>query len=125
MDYSKPIVMHEKEIPAEKVSEEMAIGTRIQWLVGMEAPTFAMRRFTLEPRAHIKNHRHPWEHEIYVLEGSGRVAIDGKVYEVGKDTFLYIPPCSWHEYWAGDDGMVVLCMIPVKPTSNECVREFK
>ena len=82
LDYSKPIVKHVREVPTEKISEDMAMGTTIQWLVGMNAPTFAMRRFNLEPGAHIKNHRHPWEHEIYVLEGSGIVAIDDRKYEV-------------------------------------------
>ena len=84
MNPFEPVVKHADEVPAEPVSEEMATGTTIQWLVGKWAPTFAMRRFKLLPGAHIRKHRHPWEHEIYVLDGSGRVAIDGRVYEVER-----------------------------------------
>ncbi|MCE4619944.1 MAG: cupin domain-containing protein, partial [Desulfurococcales archaeon] len=67
-------VTHYTSVPEEPVPEEMATGTTIRWLISDKdgASNFYMRMFRMEPGAHIKAHFHPWEHEIYVLEGSGR-----------------------------------------------------
>ncbi len=37
------------------------------------APHFAMRLFTLDPGGHTPYHSHEWEHEVYILAGSGAV----------------------------------------------------
>src|SRR5258708_1652614 len=37
------------------------------------APRFGMRVFTLEPAGHTPYHAHEWEHEVYVLAGTGVV----------------------------------------------------
>ncbi len=72
-------VVHYSSVKAEPVSPDMATATRIRWLIGPsdEPPLFYMRMFEVDPGGHINAHFHPWEHEIYVLEGSGRVRIGG------------------------------------------------
>ncbi len=114
-------VVHYYMIPEEIVPEEMATGTTIRWLVSREdgAENYYMRMFAMKPGAHIRGHYHPWEHEIFVLSGSGRVRVGSKTYDVGEGYVVYIPPNVEHEYWAGEDGMRFLCIIPSRATAEE------
>ncbi|MEB3816513.1 MAG: cupin domain-containing protein [Desulfurococcales archaeon] len=114
-------VFHYTAVRAEELPADMAEGARIRWLIGPEdrPPTFYMRFFEVESNGHIKSHFHPWEHEIFVLEGSGRIRIGREIYEVGDGYVVFIPPNVEHEYWAYDRGLKFLCMIPVKPSAEE------
>ncbi len=114
-------VLYYELVEEDKVSEDMASKTWIRWLISKEeAPTFSMRMFRVEPGGHIKAHHHPWEHEIFILNGVGEVKIGSRVYRVTRGFFLYIPPNVEHEYWnRGEKDLVFLCVIPVKPTVNE------
>ncbi len=106
---------HYTLVKKEKVPEDMAEKTWIRWLIRKEdgAPNFAMRVFEVEPGGHIKAHSHPWEHEIFVLEGVGDIRISDRVYRVTSGFFIYIPPNVEHEYWnKGDKSLVFICLIP-------------
>ncbi len=106
---------HYTLVKKEKVPEDMAEKTWIRWLIRKEdgAPNFAMRVFEVEPGGHIKAHSHPWEHEIFVLEGVGDIRIGDRVYRVTSGFFIYIPPNVEHEYWnKGDKSLVFICLIP-------------
>ncbi len=106
---------HYTLVKKEKVPEDMAEKTWIRWLIRKEdgAPNFAMRVFEVEPGGHIKAHSHPWEHEIFVLEGVGDIRIGDRVYRVTSGFFIYIPPNVEHEYWnRGDKSLVFICLIP-------------
>ena len=84
------------------------------------AKVFSMRLFDVLPGGHIKAYHHPWEHEIFVLDGVGEVRIGNRVYRVTRGVFLYIPPNVEHEYWnRGDSVLRFLCMIPNKPSVEE------
>jgi quercetin dioxygenase-like cupin family protein len=76
------------------------------------APRFAMRVFTLEPAGHTPYHAHAWEHEVYVLAGSGSVnSHDGKrTISVGDS--IYIAPFEEHQLHAGPDGLQFICCAP-------------
>lgn len=79
------------------------------------APTFAMRQFVVEPGGRTPLHRHPWEHEVYILGGNGRLKLaDGQeALEVG-DAVL-VAPDELHSFeCVGDQPLVFLCMIPVE-----------
>ena len=66
-------IKHNAEVPLNDVTMEGAAGCKVRWLVGEAdaAPNFAMRQFELEPGGHTPRHFHPYEHEIFVLEGEG------------------------------------------------------
>ena len=115
------IVGRASEVEERPVDPSMAEGgVTIRWLVGPgDRFNFYMRLFTMPPGSWIKGHHHPWEHEIFIVEGSGRVRIGETTYHVGKGDFLYIPPNVEHEYWADGEGMKFLCMIPAGPTTEE------
>ncbi len=106
---------HYTLVKKEKVPEDMAEKTWIRRLIRKEdgAPNFAMRVFEVEPGGHIKAHSHPWEHEIFILQGVGDIRIGDRIYRVTSGFFIYIPPNIEHEYWnKGDKPLVFICLIP-------------
>jgi len=110
-------VVHYSEIPRERV--ENASKTWIRWLITDKdgAPTFAMRLFEVEPGGHIPAHKHPWEHEIFILEGEGRIRIGNNEYNVSQGYVVYIPPNVEHEYWNTSNRLLrFICVIPLKPS---------
>ena len=110
-----------KKEPAKIGPESEIKGVYIRWLVSGKdgAPTYALRLFEAEPGSFIPGHRHPWEHEIYVIDGSMKLCIEGECYNMSKDYYAYIPPNTFHEYHIGEQGVKFLCIIPLKPSVSE------
>jgi quercetin dioxygenase-like cupin family protein len=75
-----------------------------------------MRLFKIEPSSTIPTHKHPWEHEIYVVEGEGEVEINGVVYKVREGDAIYIPPEAEHSYRnsSGSKPFRFICLVPNK-----------
>ena len=96
--------------------EPVAEGIGIRWLISEKegAPNFAMRVIELVPGVVFDPHHHPYEHEIYVLEGAGVVTDDeGDVGEMRPGTALYVPPDALHGYRnTGDTTLKFICVIP-------------
>ncbi|MEM3928925.1 MAG: cupin domain-containing protein [Candidatus Korarchaeum sp.] len=88
-------------------------GAHIKWIFSPKdgAPTFAMRLIKVEAGGTIPEHSHPWEHEIFILKGSGRIRVGENTYLVSKGNAILIPPDVPHEYYATTE-MLFLCMIP-------------
>ncbi len=115
-----------KDVKAETFSSEMAQKTSIRWLIKEEdgASLFAMRVFTVDKQGHINAHYHPWEHEIFILEGEAIIRIGSNKYDVSKGYFIYIPPNVEHEYWnTGEGALQFICLIPNNPTTKETVKK--
>ncbi|MFP4028119.1 MAG: cupin domain-containing protein [Candidatus Brocadiia bacterium] len=106
--------VHYSDVEAQNVDLEGASGVRVRWLIDDSdgAPNFYMRRFDLEPGGMTPHHEHDWEHEVYILEGSGvAVTEDGeRPFEPG-DVF-FMPGGERHRFRAGEDGAAFICLIP-------------
>ncbi len=103
-------------VEEEWLSREQGFMTSVRWLIREDdgAKNYVMRLFTIKPGGYIRAHSHPWEHEIYVVDGVGEIRIGDRVYRVTKGFFIYIPPDVEHEYWnKGDKDLVFICVIPV------------
>jgi len=100
---------------------ENAKNTWIRVLISTsEGLTYAMRVFEMDVGGHIPAHKHPWEHEIFVLEGRVRIRVEDKVFDLERYTAIYIPPNKVHEYWnVGSSRARFICVIPVRPTASE------
>ena len=109
-----PKVKNWKDVKAEEVPSDKATKTTIRWIFGPgEVPNFYMRVFEVEPGGEIFEHSHPWEHEIFILNGKGIIRINGKEIPVKEGDAIYIPPCSRHYYKnVGDEVLRFLCLIP-------------
>jgi len=103
------------DIPAEPVSMEGAAGTTIRWLVsGKEgAPNFYMRLFEVGPGGHTPYHSHPGEHEIFILEGEGRLNSERGPYELRPGVSAFVPEGEMHQFEnTGDRPLKFLCIVP-------------
>lgn len=78
------------------------------------APGFAMRLFEIGADGHTPFHAHDWEHEVYIIEGTGFLVEENKKTEIKKSDFLYISPGEKHQFQAGKTGMKMICVVPNK-----------
>lgn len=109
-------VCHYTDVPAE-IFGDQAPGVTIRWLIDEDkdgAPVYALRLIEVAPGGHTPDHSHPFEHENFVIEGSGRVQIDGEWHQVGVGQVVFVPPGAQHTYVnAGQSPFKFLCGIPV------------
>ncbi len=60
------------------------------------AQNFCMRVFEVAPGMSTPSHSHPWEHEVFVLSGEGKVVgVDGEK-KISKDMAVFIAPEEKH-----------------------------
>lgn len=109
-------VFNYKDIKAEPMhGEEEAKGVSMRWLISDKdgAPTFAMRMVHVEPDGHTPYHIHPWEHEVFVLQGTGVVKANEREKPFKAGDVVYIPPNEQHNFRnTGKEAIRFLCLIP-------------
>ena len=107
-------LMNYKDIKAEP-AEEGTSKLQVRWLITKEmgANSFAMRLFEIEPGGNSPLHQHPYEHEVYILEGKG-IATDGEQErKFGQGDAIFIPPNERHQLKnTGKKTVKFLCLIP-------------
>lgn len=106
---------HFVDVPAETVDVPGAEGVRIRWVIGpeSEAPTFHLRVFDVEPGGHTPRHSHPWEHEVFILEGKGTVFCDGEQEPLAPGEVVLVPANAEHQFiGAPEVGLRFICLIP-------------
>jgi len=111
------IVRRVAEVQEEEIAEEGAKGVKKRVLLGPEegVPNFVMRYFTVSPGGVTPLHSHPWEHEIYILEGKGEVFCGGEREEVEEGAAVFIPPDVLHQIRnTGKSSLQLLCLIPLR-----------
>ncbi len=90
-------------------------GVKMRILIGENegAPNFIMRHFSVEPGGQSPYHSHPWEHEVFVLKGRGKVVQRENAFEISPGTVVYIPSGEEHQFVnTGSEEMEFLCLIP-------------
>ncbi|MDX1918391.1 MAG: cupin domain-containing protein [Candidatus Caenarcaniphilales bacterium] len=76
------------------------------------ASNFAMRLFEVAPGGHTPQHSHPWEHEIYVLEGEGELRGES-LHPFKQGDAMLVPPGTLHQFYnSGAKPLRFLCLIP-------------
>ncbi|MFC1900070.1 cupin domain-containing protein [Chloroflexota bacterium] len=77
------------------------------------APNFCMRVFELEPGSSTPFHNHTWEHEVYVLEGTGVAVSEGGETPVSVDSVVFVPGDEKHCFNNNSDKKLrFICVIP-------------
>ena len=113
-------IIHYTQVPRVPVTN--AHKTWIRVLISKDdgAITYIMRIFEIEPEGYIPRHKHPWEHEIFVLEGEGLITMDEEEHIVRAGMAVFIPPNVLHSYRNVGDGVwKFICTIPLFPTAPE------
>ena len=108
-------MMKASDVDAKQVEMEGVEGVTIRWLISKsdDAPNFAMRLFEVSPGGHSPLHTHEWEHEVYILAGSGELEFEGERRPFEKGWFLLVPPDREHMFInTGDETLRFLCLVP-------------
>jgi quercetin dioxygenase-like cupin family protein len=79
--------------------------------------SFAMRRFTLGVGGHTPYHTHPWEHQVFILAGTGEVRFTGGSQSVEPGDYVFVPPMDEHQF--ANTGAVPFEFICVVPPTGE------
>jgi len=109
-----PTVRKTAEVEAKTVGPE-APGVTMRVLIGPEqgAPNFVMRRFEVAEGGSTPFHAHPWEHEVYVVSGTGAVAGENSRQALEGGDSVFVPGGEKHNFVnMGKQPFVFLCVIP-------------
>ncbi|MBI4734395.1 MAG: cupin domain-containing protein, partial [Rubrobacteridae bacterium] len=78
------------------------------------AENFALRVFKVEPGGNTPLHTHDWEHEVFVLKGSGSAYSEGEFVPMNAGDAIFIPPNELHQFKnTSDDILEFICLIPI------------
>jgi quercetin dioxygenase-like cupin family protein len=90
-------------------------GTRAR-LITLEdnPPTCTLNYSEIPPGQTSSHHSHEWEHEVFIIQGSGTLVCDGLEYAVRAGDALFIPPNVDH-YTLNNGGRGNIRRIEVNP----------
>lgn len=111
-----------EQVESQVVTMEGAAGCQVRWLIGEKdgAPSFAMRQFEVAPGGHTPRHRHPYEHEIFVLEGGGAVFSGDTWHPLRAGDVLLVKPDEVHQFKNdGAQPLKFLCLVPNTATGQQ------
>jgi quercetin dioxygenase-like cupin family protein len=111
-----------KDVEGKAATDAGAGGVTIRVLMGdnVGALNFTLRHFEVLPGGHTPFHAHPWEHEVFVLSGKGKVKRKDGEADVGPGSFVFVPPDEEHAFAnTGTDTFSFLCAIPA---TKACLR---
>ena len=88
-----------------------------RWLISREqgAKNYAMRYFEIEPGGYSIDHAHNYEHEIFILKGSGKIKSGDLEDEFHEGDAIFIPPNERHQLInTSNEKVAFLCIVPIK-----------
>jgi quercetin dioxygenase-like cupin family protein len=103
------------KIKKSPVTVDGAKDAEIRWLISKEdgASNFAMRLFELKPGGYTPLHKHPHEHEVFIVAGQGTVVCKGQDFPFGAEDCIFIPGGEMHQFKNTGKSLVkFLCLIP-------------
>lgn len=95
--------------------EETTQGLTIRRLIGEidGAGDFMLDVFEIEPGGYSELHRHPWDHQVFVVSGSGELRGGGESTRFGEGDVVFVPPDEEHQFLnPGAEPVLFVCSIP-------------
>ena len=108
-------VNHYEQVPSQPVDMAGATGCQVRWLIGDQegAPNFAMRQFEVAVDGYTPRHSHPYEHEVFVLEGQGVVLENDVPHPLQAGDVVFVKPDEIHQFRnTGHAPLKFLCLVP-------------
>ncbi len=112
-------VIHSLEFPPKKVEMDGVDGATIRELITAQdgAPHFAMRMFEVAPGGHTPLHTHPYEHEVFILDGEGELGGGVEAKPLRPGDAVFVPADILHQFRnTGQKTLRFLCLIPNQPS---------
>jgi len=109
------------EMETSPVAMDGADGVQMAMMVGRDdgAPNFSLRQFKVEPGGHSPKHSHDYEHEVFIVGGSGEVLLEGEYRPLKAGDVVFVPPDEEHQFRAGGEGLRFLCLVPASRNCGE------
>jgi len=115
-------VFNFESVPLEDAGAGTA-GVKIRWVIDAKtgAPNFAMRIFDFEPGGHTPKHTPAWEHEVFVLQGSGTAHTPEGDRPINTGDAVFVPGGEVHQFRNTSGGLLrIMCLIPMeKPEDTQ------
>lgn len=108
-------VKHYEQVAQAPVTMPGSSGCQVRWLVdeAQGAPNFAMRQFEVAPGGYTPKHSHPYEHEVFVLEGEGTVSEGDVEHPLKAGDVVLVVPDEPHQFRnTGTAPLKFLCLVP-------------
>ena len=108
-------INHYKQVEQKPVDMPGAQGCSVRWLVGQSdgAPNFSMRQFEVTAGGFTPRHSHPYEHEVFVLEGQGVIYEGERQHPIQRGDVVFVAPDEIHQFRnTGPGPLTFLCLIP-------------
>lgn len=109
--------VHYTDIEAENVDVEGAKDAKIRWLITKDdgAENFTMRLFDIDLDGQTPLHQHDWEHEVFIVSGSGELRNKERKTPFRKGDVIFVPSMEWHQFVnTGNELLQFICVIPYK-----------
>ncbi|MBN1230712.1 MAG: cupin domain-containing protein [Anaerolineales bacterium] len=110
-------VVHYSDVEALEVGGESK-NAKIRWLIDDDhdgAPVYSLRMVELGEGGYSPKHTHAWEHENFIVEGTGQVFLNEEWKDLNPGDVVFVPPNTMHQYRnSGKSTFKFLCGIPVK-----------
>jgi quercetin dioxygenase-like cupin family protein len=122
-------VRHSDKVEQQTVLMKGARGCTVRWLINEcdGATNFAMRQFELAAGGHTPHHSHPYEHEVFILEGEGIVMEGETEHPLAAGDVVIVCPNEVHQFRNPTaKPLKFLCLVPnsalhpQEPVTPEC-----
>lgn len=118
------LIRNIEDTPRKPVEMAGASGASMAVMCGRAdgAPNFALRQIKVEPGGYTPHHAHDYEHEVFVVDGSGTVLLEGKDRPIRRGDVIMVPANEVHQFKAAaDSALHFLCLVPVTRDCGEPV----
>lgn len=108
------MVRHESDIGSVEMKGTGINGVTKQILIGpKDGYDGYLRVFTVQPGGNSPYHAHPWFHANYILEGEGKVVIEGVDHPIKAGSVAYIEGGKHHHFVnTGSEPLKFICLVP-------------
>ncbi len=104
-----------QDVELKEVQDKDARGVSIRWVISEDdgAENFYMRVFDIQPGGHSPYHKHPWEHEVFILDGRAQVVTEDGPEDAPAGTVVFIQPGEQHQFRNETEEILrFICLIP-------------
>ena len=111
------VIQHYRDVEAMIPEEPGVNGVKMRRVIAEKegAPNFVMRVFEVEPGGNTPLHTHDWEHEVFILNGTGIVVDPSGEHEFKSGDVIFIPGEEEHQFRnESDKPLEFICLIPMK-----------
>jgi quercetin dioxygenase-like cupin family protein len=111
-----------EEIPDKGINRVYMTGVSIRYLVVEEfgAPNFELRYFEVQKGGKTSVDEHPYEHEVFILKGRGKLFLNDKEHPLRPNDAVLIEPNEKHRLvQEGDEPLGFLCIVPNGVSSSK------